>query len=87
MTFSVDERFALSSTGHEPVMLLLHQSTYNPKGDRIPISTLKESRLNQFDHWVFSPVQVSHLLIPITKRPHYFYANRAIMSFLFKGLL
>ena len=24
-----------------------------------------------------SPVQVSHLLQPITKRAHYFYANRA----------
>ena len=24
-----------------------------------------------------SPVQVSHLLLPITKRLHYFYANRA----------
>ena len=25
-----------------------------------------------------SPVQVSHLLLPITKRLHYFYANQAL---------
>jgi hypothetical protein len=26
---------------------------------------------------LYSPVQVSHLLLPITKRVHYFYANQA----------
>src|ERR1700761_9081571 len=26
---------------------------------------------------LYSPVQVSHLLLPITKRLHYFYANQA----------
>lgn len=29
-----------------------------------------------------SPVQVSHLLLPITKRLHYFYANQAYFQHL-----
>jgi hypothetical protein len=28
-----------------------------------------------------SPVQVSHLLLPITKRLHYFYANQALYPY------
>jgi hypothetical protein len=29
-----------------------------------------------------NPVQVSHLLLPITKRVHCFYANRALKNFI-----
>ena len=49
---------------------------FSPRGNRILISTLKESRLNPLTIGP-SPVQVSHLLQPTTKRLHYFYANRA----------
>ena len=29
-----------------------------------------------------SPVQVSHLLLPTTKRLHYFYANQALINYM-----
>lgn len=49
-------------TGHEPVMLLLHQPAFYKIACRVK-----------------SPVQVSHLFLPITKRLHCFYANQAIL--------
>ena len=62
--FYADKGFAPLLTGHEPVMLLLHQSA-------LRCSIHPNSSHN-------SPVQVSHLLLPITKRLHYFYANQAL---------
>ena len=69
LTLSADKGFAPLFTGHEPAMLLLHQSAYEKISPHLFSFTIYN---------VKSPVQVSHLLLPITKRLHCFYANRAI---------
>ena len=74
LTLNADKGFAPLFTGHEPVMLLLHQSAFDKTlPDIFFFLFIRETMFNGK-----SPVQVSHLLLPITKRLHCFYANRAI---------
>ena len=81
LSLNTDKGFAPLSTGHEPVMLLLHQSAYNickkKKTTQIIITCFIKPQSQELNEK--SPVQVSHLLLPITKRLHYFYANRAVI--------
>ena len=86
----MDKGFAPLYTGHEPIMLLLHQSTqYHVRAQgelESPTLTVKTLCLNHLtiEPYVLtldkSPMQVSHLLLPITKRVHYFYANQAVFK-------
>ena len=50
---------------------------YTDKGFE-PLDGDHESTMLPVTSIRISPVQVSHLLLPITKRLHYFYANRAL---------
>ena len=85
--YCTDKGFAPIFTGHEPVMLLLHQSALYmplyiyiaPKGFEPLNIMMKTSRLKPLDYEAYikytNPVQVLHLLQLITKQLHYFYAN------------
>ena len=78
-----DKGFAPLYLGHEPIMLLLHQSANFLASEGIEPSHIivKILRLNHLTiRPLFpyrSPVQVSHLLQLVTKQLHYFYANQA----------
>ena len=86
LTLSADKGFAPLFSGHEPDMLLLHQSAYCKTLPHLslffPILFTGKTMFN-----VKSPVQVSHLLLPITKRLHFFYANQAIWNTLLMLML
>ena len=85
---SADKGLAPIFTGHEPIMLLLHQSAYNyilaSEGFEPSHIMMKTLCLKPLDYKALikkniqkSPVQVSHLFQLVTKQLHYFYANQA----------
>ena len=49
--------------------------------------SIKNHKQQKKKKYKVSPVQVSHLLLPITKRLHYFYANQALYSNLVRDRL